>query len=361
MKPKMHWRKKQHQKEKKKKYNILHDKTTEYIGGLFLFSMTNKINIAVLGNGFMGKKHREAISLSQNFSLTAIMDSSCEESHDEKCILTSFEHFLESDTNTDAVVIATPNYLHFQQAKMLLLHGYHVIIEKPFCMNPSEALELEKLEEKTGKNIFTIMQNRHSSVSLWLKEMIGSGRLGNIYMVQTNCFWNRNENYYLPKSWKGTKEMDGGTLYTQFTHYADLMMWIFGDVKNICSTMKTFRHQQLIEIEDTGMVTFEFEKGGIGSLNFTTAVYEKNLESSMTVIAENGSIKINGQYFNQIEVCNVKDYSFDLKEIKTPDNIQNLMKEYELIQQQLSSGKSISNTTDRKKLIDFLACVYCTY
>jgi predicted dehydrogenase len=127
-------------------------------------------------------------------------------------------------------------------------------------------------------------------------------------MVQLNCFWNRDDRYYKSDSWHGKKDLDGGTLFTQFSHFIDIMYWLFGDIENIVSRITDHNHQHLTEFEDSGVVTFDFVNGGTGTLNFSTSVWDKNLESSMTIIAEKGSIKICGQYMDKVEYCHVKDY-----------------------------------------------------
>ena len=159
------------------------------------------------------------------------------------------------------------------------------------------------------KHIFAVMQNRYSPPSEWIKEMIESNMLGKIYMVQLNCYWNRDLSYYRSDSWHGKKNLDGGTLYTQFSHFIDIMYWLFGDIQNIKGTFKDFNHQHLTDFEDSGFVNFEFIRGGIGSLNYSTSVWQQNLESSMTIIAENGTVKIGGQYMNEVVYVNIKDYT----------------------------------------------------
>ena len=147
-----------------------------------------------------------------------------------------------------------------------------------------------------------------------------SGKLGKLFLVQINCYWNRDERYYQPGSWHGTKELDGGTLFTQFSHFIDLMYWLFGDIQNISARFMDFNHQQLTDFEDSGIVTFDFVNGGSGSFNYSTSVYDKNFESSVTIIAENGTIKIGGQYMNEVEYCRVKDYEMPLLPPTNPGN-----------------------------------------
>ena len=135
-----------------------------------------------------------------------------------------------------------------------------------------------------------------------------AGTLGEVFMVQINCYWNRDDRYYKPESWHGKGELDGGTLFTQFSHFLDLMYWYFGDIKNIQAKFADFNHKELTDFEDSGFVSFDFVNGGMGSLNYSTSIWDKNLESSITVIGENGSLKVGGQYMNEVEYCHIKDY-----------------------------------------------------
>jgi predicted dehydrogenase len=171
-----------------------------------------------------------------------------------------------------------------------------------------------------NKLVFGVMQNRYSPPSVWLKEVVGSGVLGKIFFVQVNCFWNRDERYYSKSDWKGTKHLDGGTLFTQFSHFIDIMFWLFGDIEDMHSYMNNFSHQQNTEFEDTGVVTFRFRDGAMGCFNFSTSVYEKNFESSITIIGENGTIKVGGQYMEKVELCNIKDYTMPKLDASNPPN-----------------------------------------
>lgn len=152
------------------------------------------------------------------------------------------------------------------------------------------------------------MQNRYSPPSVWLKDLLDTEKLGNIFMVQINCYWNRDNRYYKPESWHGKGDLDGGTLFTQFSHFIDLMYWYFGDIKNIQAKFADFNHKELTDFEDSGFVSFDFVNGGMGSINYSTSIWDKNLESSITVIGENGSLKVGGQYMNEVEYCHIKDY-----------------------------------------------------
>jgi predicted dehydrogenase len=132
--------------------------------------------------------------------------------------------------------------------------------------------------------------------------------LGDIYLVQLNCYWNRDDRYYKAGTWKGTSDLDGGTLFTQFSHFIDIMYWVFGDITDVQGVFADFNHQKNTSFEDTGLVNFSFVNGGLGSLNYSTAVWDSNLESSLTVMGSKGSIKIGGQYMNEVVHCHIKDY-----------------------------------------------------
>ncbi len=172
--------------------------------------------------------------------------------------------------------------------------------------------ECEKIIFKAlqaSRQVFCVMQNRYSPPSQWIKEVVEGGILGDTYMVQLNCYWNRDERYYKKGNWKGTKDLDGGTLFTQFSHFIDIMYWLFGDIKDIQAKFNNFNHAGLTEFEDSGTVSFDFINGGMGCINYSTSLWNTNMESSITIIGKNGSVKIGGQYMNEVEYCNIKDYT----------------------------------------------------
>lgn len=274
--------------------------------------MEEKVKIAILGYGHIGKKHAEMVSQNQDYELVALIDPkfTIEELEGKSSIpyFHSLQDFLNSPSKVDIVAVCTPNGLHFEQSKILIEEGINVIVEKPITLKSEQAKELEKLALEKKVHLFPVMQNRFSPPALWLKDLIESQVLGKIFLVQISCFWNRNNQYYTKESWRGTKSLDGGTLYTQFSHYLDIMYWLFGDITNIKSKFADFNHSEMTEFEDSGIITFDFNSGGMGSFTFSTSVWNENLESSLTIIAENGSVKIGGQYMNHVEKCIIKDY-----------------------------------------------------
>ena len=275
-----------------------------------------KIKFAVIGCGHIGKRHAEMISRNNEAELIALVDVKPQdtlgiESYTQATYFNSIESFLASDLsqNVDVVNIATPNGFHAEQALQSLDADKHVVIEKPMALDKNDAEKVIFKALNKDKQVFCVMQNRYSPPSAWMKELMESGKLGKIYMAQLNCYWNRDDRYYKPESWHGDAKLDGGTLFTQFSHFIDILYWLFGDVSNIRSQMNNFNHEGLTELkEDSGMVQFDFVNGGIGCINFSTSIWNKNLESSLTIIAENGSVKIGGQYMDKVEVCHVKDY-----------------------------------------------------
>jgi len=291
----------------------------------------NSIKFAVVGCGHIGKRHAQIISEHPQATLTALIDAR------QPVVLNvqqfklpfffSLEDFLQSGIEADVVNIATPNGLHALQAVACIENNMHVVIEKPMALNTCDAKYIINAADKYKKHVFIVKQNRYSPPVAWLKQIISKNILGEIYSVQLNCFWNRDERYYLPadehdkSGWHGTKALDGGVLFTQFSHFIDIFYWLFGDIKNIKSTIKSFNHKQLTEFEDSGIATFEFSSNSIGCLNFSTAVWDKNFESSIIIIAEKGTIKLSGQYMDRVEYCHVKDYAMpSLQAINNPIN-----------------------------------------
>jgi predicted dehydrogenase len=220
----------------------------------------------------------------------------------------SVDDMLSAHPEIEVVNICTPNGLHATHALKALDTNKHVVVEKPMALSKSDCEKIIYSALQHSKTVFCVMQNRYSPPSAWLKEVVEKKIIGDVYMVQLNCYWNRDDRYYKPGNWKGTQDLDGGTLFTQFSHWIDIMYWIFGDITNIQAKFADFTHQKSTDFEDSGFVSFDFVNGGMGCINYSTAVWDKNLESSLTIVGSNGSIKVGGQYMDQIEVCNIKDY-----------------------------------------------------
>ena len=252
-----------------------------------------KIRFAVIGCGHIGKRHAEMITRENGAELAALCDIRPKkelniEPYDVP-FFESLDELLKSGIFFDVINICTPNGLHAGMAVKAIESGYHVVIEKPMALKVSDAEKIVFAGLKHRRQIFGSMQNRYSPPAAWIQEMVESGRLGNIYMVQLNCYWNRDERYYKPGGWHGTADLDGETLFTQFSHFVDIMYWLFGDITDIHTCFADFNHKGMPDFEDSGIINFRFtENGGMGSLNSSTSIWDKNLESRMLIIAEHG-------------------------------------------------------------------------
>ena len=336
-----------------------------------------QIRFSIIGCGHIGKRHAEMISREEGAKLVALCDIRPKEElgiEDYNVpFFNSIDDLLKSNIDFDVLNICTPNGLHAGMAIKAIESGRHVVIEKPMALTVSDAEKVMFAGLKYRKQIFCVMQNRYSPPSVWIKEMIESGRLGQIYMVQLNCYWNRDDRYYKAGGWHGTKELDGGTLFTQFSHFVDIMYWLFGDITDIQARFEDFNHTGLTDFEDTGIINFRFTEGdGIGSLSYSTSVWDKNLESSMLIIAENGSIKIGGQYMDKVEYCHIKDYEMPELAPTNPGNdygaykgsaqnhhyvIQNVI---DVLSSDHSSQTITTNVLEGMKVVDIIERIYKT-
>lgn len=275
--------------------------------------MSNKIKFVVIGLGRIGQRHIQHI---QNYGvLVGVCDSLpalAKKVGDENACpsFTSIEELLAANVGADVASICTPNGLHAEHTIKSLRAGLHVLCEKPMALSVQDCGEMIKEAEKANKRLFVVKQNRFNPPVDAVKRVIEEGRLGKLYSVQLNCFWNRNDAYY-QNSWKGTANLDGGTLFTQFSHFIDLFYWMIGDVKEVNAYTNNFHHQHVIDFEDSGVVILRFYNGVIGSVHYTVNSYEKNMEGSLTIFGEKGTVKIGGQYLNELEYQNIQGYKIE--------------------------------------------------
>lgn len=273
------------------------------------------LRFSVIGFGRIGQRHSKIISEYSGTRLISVTDVEASEFENINRLdlnvpsYHSIDEFLERDNGiSDVVNIATPNGYHTDYAIRCLEAGYHVVIEKPMGLSVKDCEAVIDAELKSGKQVFVVKQNRYSPPSVWLKKVISERIIGDVLMVQTNCYWNRDSRYYAPSNWKGTRDQDGGALFTQFSHFIDIMYWVFGDIVNPKAIVKNFTHPELGDFDDSGFAQFDFLNGGIGSINYSTSCWDKNMESSITVVGTKGSLKVGGQYMNEIEYCHIDGY-----------------------------------------------------
>lgn len=288
--------------------------------------MSTDIRFAVVGFGHIGKRHAEMIRRTLGAKLVGVADTdskqavAAEKDYQTK-FYSSIEALLNNGEKIDVVNICTPNGLHAPQSLLALEKGCHVVCEKPMGLTKAECEEVIFKSLQMSKQVFCVMQNRYSPPTQWLKSLMRDKKLGKIFFVQISCFWNRDERYYKPGTWKGSRKLDGGPLFTQFSHFVDIMYFLFGDIKNIRSQYDNYTHQHNTEFpDDNGIVTFEFLSGGMGCFNYSTSVWDKNLESSITIIGEKGSVKVGGQYMDQVEYCHIDGYSMPTLDPSNPPN-----------------------------------------
>lgn len=270
------------------------------------------IKFAVIGAGHIGKRHAEMIKRHPEAELVGICDvKPIAEVDAEKFgvpYFNSVHDLFNAASDIDVVNVCTPNGLHAEHSLLALNHKKHIVCEKPMALHKQDCEAIIYKALQMHRNVFCVMQNRYSPPSSWIKEVVEKKIIGDIFMVQLNCYWNRDERYYKKGGWKGTADLDGGTLFTQFSHFIDIMYWLFGDIKDIQAKFNDFNHNGLTTFEDSGFVNFNFINGGMGAINYSTSVWDTNLESSLTVIGSKGSVKIGGQYMDKVEYCHIKDY-----------------------------------------------------
>lgn len=329
----------------------------------------SKIRFAIIGCGRIGERHAKHIS--EQGSLQAVCDIDAEKAkkfaRQYNCQhYTVIDELLNAEKNTDVVSICTPNGLHALHSIKSLKAGFNVLCEKPMAISVFDCGEMIKAAEQANKRLFVIKQNRYNPPVKAVKKALEENRFGKIYNVQLNCFWNRTDDYY-KNSWKGTKLLDGGTLYTQFSHFIDLFYWLFGDVKEVDAFMENFLHQQSIEFEDSGVAIVRFYSGAIGTINFSVNSYKQNMEGSLTIIGEKGAVKIGGQYLNTLEYQQIENYKIEISDEGNPANqygtyvgsMSNHDKVYENIISVLQHGGSIStNFFEGLKTVEIIEKIY---
>ena len=327
------------------------------------------IKFAIIGCGRIAQRHAEHIQ--NNGVLVAVCDvikeraDALAQQYEAKAFY-SVDDFISAHLDIDVVAICSPNGLHAAHSIAALKAGYHVLCEKPLGLSVQECGDMIKTAEQMNKRLFAIKQNRFNPPVAAVKKIIDEGRLGKIFDVQLSCFWNRNEDYY-KNSWKGTKTLDGGTLYTQFSHFIDLLYWMLGDVKEVKAFMGNYTHKGIIEFEDTGVVILKFYNGAIGTINYTVNSFAKNMEGSLTIFGENGTVKIGGQYLNELEYQSIDDYKIEnLPQGNTANNygtyfgsMSNHDKIYQNVVEVLTQGATIqTNAFEGMKTVEIIEKIY---
>lgn len=327
------------------------------------------IKFAIIGCGRIAQRHAEHIQKVGQLMATCdveIVKARALAQNSQAQFFASPEDLFAAKLEIDVVAICSPNGLHAKHSIQALKAGYHVLCEKPIGLSVAECGEMIQTAEKMNRRLFAIKQNRFNPPVAAVKQIIDEGKLGRIFNIQLSCFWNRNESYYA-NSWKGTRDLDGGTLFTQFSHFIDLLYWMNGDVSETKAFTGNFAHEGIIDFEDTGVVVLKFENGAIGTVNYTVNSYGKNMEGSLTIFGEKGTVKIGGQYLNELEYQNIEGYVIEnLPEGNTANNygtyfgsMSNHDKVYENLVDVLMNGASINtNAFEALKTVEIIQKIY---
>ena len=281
--------------------------------------MKNHLSFVIIGCGTIGSRHAEHIHRMAN--LIAVCDKNRDRAK-QLSDLYSIPFFISikdmlQQCKPDVVAICTPNGLHAQHTITSLRAGYHVVCEKPMAIKTEDCGRMMEEAKIANKQLFIVKQNRFNEAVVAVKELLAANRLGRIYSFQINGFWNRGNDYYR-NSWHGKKDMDGGTLFTQFSHFIDILYWLLGDVAFVQSYVTNAAHPQ-IETEDTGVAILTMKNGAAGTLNYTVNCYAENMEGSFTLFGEKGTVKIGGQYLNTISYQNIEGITIP-QTIQLPPN-----------------------------------------
>lgn len=330
--------------------------------------MKSKLRFAIVGCGRIAERHAQHISYMAVLQAVCDMDESKANALANKYGVTAYvalDAMLQNE-NVDVLVVCTPNGLHASHAIEGLQSGCHVLVEKPMAIAVTDCYAMMDAASKAGKQLFVVKQNRFNPPVVAVREALSKGVLGKLYSIQLNCFWNRDAAYYA-NSWKGTQDMDGGTLYTQFSHFIDLLYVLAGDVKAAHAFTGNYAHKGIIDFEDTGAVSLLFDNGVIGTVHYTVNSHSKNMEGSVTLFAEKGTVKIGGQYLNELEYQCVESFEFkDLPEGNGPNNYGTYMgsmsnhdKVYENVIAVLERGETVyMNTEDGAKTVEIIEKIY---
>lgn len=280
--------------------------------------------MAVVGCGYIGHRHIAMIEAHPEMELAAVADIRPAEVCDAPRgvnFYPTLEALLSAEGSLDVLSVCTPNAYHADMAVLALNRGLSVIIEKPMALSAADSLRVAEAEKRSRGRVFCVFQNRYTPSSAWLHGLIAEGRLGRIASVSVHCFWNRDGRYYKPGTWHGTADIDGGTLYTQFSHFVDILLWNVGPIDVTSATFGDFAHADSTDFEDTGAFIFRTRRdGAIGSFAYSTAVQGQNLESSITIIGTKGSVRISGQYMSDVEVCAIEGYAMPQLPPPNPPN-----------------------------------------
>lgn len=279
-----------------------------------------KLRFAIVGCGRIAQNHFAALKQhAERTEIVAVCDS---EPGALKAAAAStgapgFDRLdkLLAAADPDIVVLATPSGLHPGQAVEIAAAGRHVMTEKPMATRWEDGKRMVQACDAAGVRLFVVKQNRRNATLQLLKKAVEQHRFGRIYMVNINVFWTRPQSYYDSAKWRGTWEFDGGAFMNQASHYIDLLDWLIGPLESVQAYTGTLARD--IEVEDTGVASVRWRTGAMGSVNVTMLTYPKNMEGSITIIGEKGTVRIGGVAVNEIQHWEFAEPHADDAAVKT--------------------------------------------
>lgn len=315
------------------------------------------LRFGLVGCGHIGERHASLISALGQLVIVCDIEHTKAQVFSEKyqCkMVTSYREMIENADQLDIMVVCTPNWLHAPQSIEALDCGLHVICEKPMALNVSDANQMIEAAQRNQKILWIVKQNRFNPPVAYLKNLIETGKLGKIYSIQIQGLWNRNVEYYSKSNWKGTIEKDGGILFTQFSHFIDVACWLFGKMESLSTNGGNLAHQGIIEFDDTITCLVKFDKGVLGCLHFSINAFGQNMEGSITVLGEKGSVSIGGPYLNKLNYHLVEGATIPELEKENPVNdygyykgsMNNHKKVYQHFIESLSAGNWMHSELD---------------
>jgi UDP-N-acetyl-2-amino-2-deoxyglucuronate dehydrogenase len=286
-----------------------------------------EFRIGFVGCGRISRTHFDAIAAIDGLRVAAVCDTVADRAREAGERLdvpwfTSHEKMLR-EADVDVLTVATPSGLHARHGVDAARAGKHVVIEKPMAITLAQADDIVRACDEAGVQLFVVKQNRLNPAVQLLRRAVDKGRFGRMFVVNTTVWWTRPQEYYAQAPWRGTWEFDGGAILNQASHYVDLLQWLAGPVESVMAKTATLARR--IEAEDTGIAVLKFRSGALGSIQVTMLTYPRNLEGSITLLGEKGTVKIGGTAVNRVEEWSFADYDDDDKLIEaantSPPNV----------------------------------------
>ena len=270
--------------------------------------------VIVVGYGAIGRRHAQVLTELPAAAVRAVVDpDAAARSAAEQQGFKVYPYLAEAlaavgASEASAVAVCSPNGLHTEHALLALAAGRHVVIEKPLATTPADAARVLAAAEAASRFATVVVQNRLTPAMQWLKVLVEHGTLGRPLVVQITCLWNRDARYYKGSRWRGDTQLDAGVLFTQFSHFVDLLVWLWGEPTPLSATLRNLTHPSL-PLADSGTATLALPGGGLAVITFSTSAAGANAENRIALMAEHGSVVIGGQYFDRVESVQIPGMS----------------------------------------------------